>query len=390
MTHVFLIGSKGIPARYGGFETFVEHLTKGKQAADIQYHVSCMENQERHFEYNNADCFAVKLPVPGPVGRMLHVAKALGQVEVWRKGHMGEKAIVYILGCRVGPFLIPHAERLRKMQVEICSNPDGLEWKRGKWKAPEKAFLKYCEKCLVDNSDLLICDSQSIEKYIRQKYGAKAPRTTYIAYGAEVRNSACSEEKLLAWYDRFGLKQNGYYLIVGRFVPENNFETMISEFMASKTSRDLVLITNIEHNKFYDQLKRNTAFEKDPRIKFVGTVYDQELLKKIREGAYGYLHGHEVGGTNPSLLEALASTKINLLLDVGFNREVARSVALYWNKSPGSLADAICQAEGLSQEEIDQLGEQAVSRIRDNFNWPMICAAYEEVWRNEAMGQAVP
>ena len=99
-------------------------------------------------------------------------------------------------------------------------------------------------------------------------------------------------------------------------------------------TRNFVLITNVEENKFYDKLRQETGFDKDPRVKFVGTVYDQELLKYIRENAFAYFHGHEVGGTNPSLLEALESTKLNLLLDVGFNREVGEDGALYWKKRP--------------------------------------------------------
>lgn len=107
---------------------------------------------------------------------------------------------------------------------------------------------------------------------------------------------------------------------------------MIREFIKSKSKKDFVLITNVEQNKFYDQLLQDTGFDKDPRVKFVGTVYDQELLKYIRENTFAYFHGHEVGGTNPSLLEALASTKLNLLLDVGFNREVGEDGAIYWKK----------------------------------------------------------
>ncbi len=125
---------------------------------------------------------------------------------------------------------------------------------------------------------------------------------------------------------------NEYYLAVGRFVPENNFQTMLTEFMSSTTRRDFVLITDVKQNQFYEILKEKTGFDQDPRIKFVGTVYDQNLLKFIREHAYGYIHGHEVGGTNPSLLEALSSTKMNLLLGVGFNREVGGQGALYWEK----------------------------------------------------------
>lgn len=384
-THIFLIGSKGIPAQYGGFETFVEKLTAGKIDKDIYYHVSCMDNDERHFEYNGADCFNVKTPLPGPIGRMLHVSRVLSQIETWRKTNYEETAIVYILGYRVGPFLKRHAKKLKRMNVKIYSNPDGLEWKRDKWNSVEKAFLKYCEKCLVNCSDLLICDSQSIESYILEKYMDKSVKTTYIAYGAEVQKSNCSDEKLQLWYNDFGLKKNEYYLVVGRFVPENNFETIISEFIKSKTKRDLALITNVEHNKYYNKLKNKTGFDKDPRIKFVGTVYDQELLKKIREEAYAYLHGHSVGGTNPSLLEALGSTDLNLLYDVGFNKEVGGDSSFYWSRADGSLADLIDIVDKLSDDERAERGKKAKERIINDFQWKSICEKYEKVWQNEAM-----
>lgn len=382
MNHVFIIGSKGIPAQYGGFETFVEELTRGRQSPDIVYHVSCMNNEEKHFEHNGADCFNVRLPLRGAPGRILHVGLVLREVEKWVVAHPNEeKVIVYILGCRVGPLLISYAQKLHRLGVRIYCNPDGLEWKRSKWSAAAKVFLRYCEKCLVENSDLVICDSMNIEKYINKTYANRIQQTTYIAYGAYVRPSVCPEEKLLDWYNKFSLSKKEYYLIVGRFVPENNYETMIREFMRSTTKRDLVIITNVERNKFYQSLKEKTSFENDARIKFVGTVYDQELLKKIREEAYGYIHGHEVGGTNPSLLEALASTEINLLLNVGFNKEVGLDSALYWNKEEGNLAQLINGADGLSNDEITQLNTKSYLRIKDGYKWTMICKQYEDIFK---------
>lgn len=378
MVHVFIVGSKGIPAQYGGFETFVENLTAGKVSKNIQYHVSCMNNDEKHFVYNDADCFNVKVPLPGAPGRIFHVGRVLQQVEAWAKQNPNKKVIVYILGCRIGPLLIPHAKKLHKLGAKVFCNPDGLEWKRSKWSAPAKAFLRYCEKCLVENSALAICDSVSIEKYIQETYGHRCPQTTYIAYGASVERSKCSEDKLQEWYKKLGVKQDEYYLIVGRFVPENNYETMIREFMASDTKRNLVIISNVEKNKFYQQLAEKTGFEKDSRIKFVGTVYDQELLKKIREEAYAYIHGHEVGGTNPSLLEALASTKVNLLLDVGFNKEVGQNGALYWGKEAGSLKKLIEETDLLSSQHRDQLDKSSVELIEKNYGWGKIIDEYEK------------
>lgn len=108
MNHVFVVGSKGIPAQYGGFETFIEELTAGKQSPEIMYHVSCMNNDENHFEYNDADCFNVRVPMPGAPGRIFHVGRVLSQVEEWIKCHSNERVIVYILGCRIGPLLIPY------------------------------------------------------------------------------------------------------------------------------------------------------------------------------------------------------------------------------------------------------------------------------------------
>ena len=219
MVHVFIVASKGIPAKYGGFETFVENLTAKKKSSDIYYHVSCMGEPEKHFEYNNADCFNVKVPLPGAPGRIFHVSRALSQVEDWVREHKGtDEVIVYILGCRIGPLLIGHSKKLHKLGAKVYCNPDGLEWKRSKWSAPAKKFLKYCEKCLVTNSDLSICDSVNIEKYIKKSYGVK---TTFIAYGADVKESECPETKLNEWYQKFKVEKEKYYLIVGRFVRDN-------------------------------------------------------------------------------------------------------------------------------------------------------------------------
>ena len=148
------------------------------------------------------------------------------------------------------------------------------------------------------------------------------------------------DEKLVNWYKEKGLTKKEYYLVVGRFVPENSFEVMIREFMKSKSKKDFAIITNV-NDKFLNELEEKLHFKSDKRIKFVGTVYDQELLKKIRENAYAYFHGHTVGGTNPSLIEALGSTDLNLLVDVGFNKEVAEDCALYWSRKPWSLAKLI-------------------------------------------------
>ena len=349
---------------------------------EIKYHVSCLANDTREFEHNGARCFNVKVPNIGSAKAVFYDIMALRECIKYIKENKIEDAIVYILACRIGPFIGFYKKQLKKLGTTLFINPDGHEWKRGKWNAAIRQYWKISEKLMVKHADLLVCDSVNIENYIKEDYKQYNPKTTFIAYGADTEKSKLNDNDttLLKWYKEKGIKEKEYYLFVGRFVPENNYETMITEFMKSNTKKDFVLITNVEQNKFYEQLKEKTGFGKDSRIKFVGTVYDQELLKKIRENAYGYFHGHEVGGTNPSLLEALATTDLNLLLDVGFNKEVAEDSALYFSKEDGMLANLIDNE--LKEDEIKELGNKARKRINSEYTWNKIVDKYEKLLLN--------
>lgn len=384
-TNIFIIGSKGIPAKYGGFETFVEVLTKKRKNKKIKYHVACLSKDKKEFEYNSARCFNIKVPNIGSAKAVYYDVVALKNSIKYIKENNIKNAIVYILACRIGPFIGHYKKILRKLGAKLYVNPDGHEWKRAKWNAVIKRYWKLSEKLMVKHADLLICDSINIEKYIKEDYKKYNPRTTFIAYGADVEKSKLenTDETLLKWYKEKRLEPNEYYLVVGRFVPENNYETMIKEFMKSKTKKSFALITNIEKNQFYEDLKEKTHFDKDERIKFVGTVYEQELLKKIREQAYAYIHGHEVGGTNPSLLEALATTKLNLLLEVGFNQEVGKDGAIYWSKNENDLATIINNLEKISNEEILKYEEKAKNRIILEYSWDKIIKDYETLFEEK-------
>ena len=382
--HVFIVGSKGIPGNYGGYETFVDKLTEYHQNnPNLKYHVACKAKDTKTFEYHNADCFDVKVPSIGPAQAIYYDVAALNQCVKYIRQHNIQHPIVYILACRIGPFADHFQKVIHKLGGRLYINPDGHEWMRAKWSAPVRKYWKISEQLMTKHCDLLICDSKNIEKYIHDEYGKYNPKTTFIAYGAETRKSKLTDDdpKLTAWYKEKGLSPKSYYLVVGRFVPENNYETMIREFMKSHSKRDFALITNVS-DKFLEELKEKTHFDQDPRIKFVGTVYDKELLMKIRENAYGYFHGHEVGGTNPSLLEALGSTDLNLLLDVGFNREVAEDAALYWNKQPGNLASLIDQADNMNAGEITELGEKSSQRVVEAYSWQHIADEYKQLFKN--------
>lgn len=385
--NVFIIGAKGIPANYGGFESFVEQLTARKESKNIHYYVACRrdlsENKADTFEYNDATCFNVDVPDVGPAKAILYDVNAFKWTMNYIKKNNIQNAIVYVLACRMGPFIKHFKKQLQQYNGTLFVNPDGHEWLRAKWSMPVRKYWKYSERLMVKHADLLICDSQNIEKYIQNDYKQYSPKTTYIAYGSDIIKSSLTDtdQVVTDWYTKHAVKLNNYYLIVGRFVPENNYETMIREFMNSATDKDLVIISNVEKNKFYADLQNKTNFESDPRIKFVGTVYDAELLKYIRENAFAYLHGHEVGGTNPSLLEALSSTRLNLLLDVGFNKEVGQDGALYWHKN--DLAKVIDYSEKLALNEVESFNQVSSERINNAFSWHKIVTDYEKTFTME-------
>lgn len=391
--NVFIIGSKGIPAQYGGFESFVEKLTYYRKDKNIHYYVACLTDEEtikkqgKKFVYNDADCFNIPKRNIGPARAIAYDVEALKYCIRFIKQNHIKDAIVYILACRIGPFIGHYKRQLQKLGATLYVNPDGHEWKRDKWSAPVRKYWKISEKLMVKHAQLLICDSKNIEKYIQHDYQQYQPKTTFIAYGAETNKSKLTDDspELMQWYQEKKVTKKQYYLVVGRFVPENNYETMIREFMKSKTDKDFVIITNVEHNDFYERLRKTTGFDSDHRIKFVGTVYNQELLKIIRENAYGYFHGHEVGGTNPSLLEALGSTDLNLLLNVGFNKEVGEDGAVYWSKESGNLAALIDHADQMTPEEIAELGIKAKKRITDEYSWSYIVDKYENVFSKGVM-----
>lgn len=390
--HVFIIGCKGIPAQYGGFETFADKLTQYQTDKSIRYHVACAAEPKDYdpahtrFHCHHAECVVFPWRRLGSARAVTYDIDAMCYFLRYAEKKQLPHPVFYVLACRIGPVIGRFRRRIEALGGRLFVNPDGHEFLRAKWSAPVRRYWKYSERLMAKHADLLICDSKNIESYIHEEYARYHPKTAYIAYGAETAPSklAADDTKLLEWYRVHDLKENGYYLVVGRFVPENNYETMLREFMRSDTSKAFALITDVSE-VFLEQLKQRTGFEKDRRIRFTGTVYDKELLKKIRENAYGYFHGHEVGGTNPSLLEALASTKLNLLLDVGFNREVADEGALYWNKEEGSLAALIDKADGMSAEEIGVLGSRAKERIEQYYSWEYITDRYEKIFHKRSI-----
>lgn len=381
MQNVYIIGSRGLPAKYGGFETFVQELVTRKQDSRIVYHVACLsdEGSYQHFDFQGTDCFTICPPQLGPARVIAYDTMALNYaLKLAEKGE-SERPVFYILGNTMGPLVQLFTKRVHRLGGRLLVNPDGLEWRRTKWPKPVRAYLKLAERSMTKYADLVVADNPGIASYLGDTYG-QLP-VTIIAYGTDLEPSklATDSSDFQSFLQEWNLRAGEYYLIVGRFVAENNYETMIREFMQSQTQRPLVLVCNYQGSSYFESLRQKTGFDQDSRIRFVGTVYDSDLLKKIRQEAYAYIHGHEVGGTNPGLLEALAHSDVNLVLGVDFNRVVAEETALYWSKESGDLTSLL---EKIETNRPSHLGEGAKKRMQQFYSWEKIVDDYEEVFRS--------
>lgn len=398
--HIYIIGAKSI-GQYGGFESFILNLLKHHEGdLRIHYHVACKANgsgymdpdvlpgavriSDDSFSYCGAECKLIHIPESlGAAQAIYYDLRALKWVCSDIESNHISSPIVYILASRIGPFERRYVKRIHSAGGLVYQNPDGHEDRRGKWNPIIRRYWKLSEKYAVRNADLVICDSLNIEKYIREEYAFLHPETVFIAYGTDVRGRQENDQKITAryndWLKDHGLTDGQFYLSVGRFVPENNYETMIREFMASSTRRKYAVITT-EDDAYAGKLQSILNYRSDSRIVFTGTVYDRELLSCIRARAYAYIHGHEVGGTNPSLLESMGTTDLNLLYDVGFNREVAEDTAMYWSKDEGNLAELIDRVDCMDDMAQATLGESARLRMKEHYDWDLICAKYAEVF----------
>ena len=406
--HVFIVGAKSV-GQYGGFESFVaELLACHRDHPVLRYHVTVKARgsgamdesglagvtplDSRTFLWNGARIRKLSVPPLGPAQAVALDINGLRQAVRFCRENRMKQPVFYLLACRIGPFLGPLVRAVHRLGGTLYVNPDGQEYLRAKWPAPVRAYWRLSERLTVRRADVLVCDSRRIEANLLETYKRYAPKTVFIPYGAHLTPSPLSggDPAFAGWMADNGLTPGGYYMCCARLVPENSFETMIREFMASGARRPLVLITTGDKSTM-DSLRKSTGFEKDPRIRFVPPVYRRELLRKIRENAYANLHGHTVGGTNPTLLEALAATKLNLLVDVSYNREAAGDAALYWTREPGSLRgliDRVDRPETFPEERREEYGRKARERIKAEYSWDKIARQYEQLWTSGAAPQS--
>jgi glycosyltransferase involved in cell wall biosynthesis len=354
---IAILGTRGIPNYYGGFEQLAEHLAPGLVKAGHEVTVYNSHNHpysgDRWKGARIVHCYDPEYLI-GSAGQFIYDLNCLLDA---RKRDFDVILQLGYTSSSVWGWVFPR-------RSTIIYNLDGLEWKRGKYSRITRRFLLFAEKLAVRFSDHYISDSPVIQTYFRDKYGI---HSQYIAYGADLFPG--SDRKVL---EEYGLEKGDYFLVMARMEQENNIDTILEGFARSQTDRKILVVGNA-YNKFGRCLQARYAG--DPRILFTQGVYDQRKIHSLKYFCHLYFHGHSTGGTNPSLLEAMASQALIAAHDNAFNRQVLEHNAYYFSDA-GDVTRLIDQCgHGLKEEEMIV---RNLEKIRQKFNWPAIIDSYEQ------------
>ena len=357
---IAILGTRGVPAKYGGFETFAEELGRRLVKRGHEVHVSCRSN---FYSHRLEDYLGMKLTyTQGVKTKSLEtLSHTFNSVK-----HVLQKPFDIILLCNIAnaPLLL-FSKSLRK---KVVLHADGMEWERNKWNALGKKYFRFAAWLATKFKTEIISDSKALQKFYKDKYGRDS---NFIAYGAIPTSS--SDKTLVR---KYGLKPDGYFLQITRFEPENNPLLSIKAFEKLDTEKKLVLVGGIKYATAYSEQLYNT---KDPRVQFVGFIYDKNVLRELRCNAFAYIHGNEVGGTNPALLEAMSAGCFIVSRDGPFNREVLQNAGVYFHKSTEDLRNKLVWTLDHSQEKQD-LAKQGKEIILKTYNWDSVAASYENLF----------
>lgn len=364
---IAFVSVRGIPNNYGGFEQFAEYVSVGLAARGHEVTVySPSYHPYKEEWYKGVRIKHIYSPEPwmgGSAGSFVYDFLSLR--DALKREHYD---IIYEAGyTSIIPAFIWFDVRKVKGPF-VVTNMDGLEYKRTKFGPLVRRFIHWEEKMAVRHSHYLIADNMGIHDYYKKRYGRESK---FLAYGADIHDDF--EEGLLS---EWGLKPYGYYLLVARLEPENNVSMAIDGYRSSKEygCRPLIIVGKTTTPYARDLIARYAG---DDNIRFVGGIYDFRKLDSVRHYSFAYFHGHSVGGTNPSLLEAMASGCLILSHDNVFNRTVLKEGALYYN-SPAEAAAALDRVETLSSDKRTGLIAQNIEEIKVNYSWKHLVDLHEE------------
>jgi glycosyltransferase involved in cell wall biosynthesis len=361
-----MFGLRGLrpDLQISGFETafseIAPRLVKRGHAVTIYCRSGAHSSANRGRQLDGVDL--VYMPSPGgknlsaPTSTGLAVAHALAtkRFDVW-----------FFVNVGMGY----HAAMARLSGRPVVMNVDGLDWQRGKWGPAARAYFRSAARMAVRFCTTLVTDAEAMRTFYREQF---ARDSEMIPYGADIETS--SRPDLV---ESLGLSTRGYYLIVSRLIPENSLEAMVSGFVGSRTRRRLVIVGDANyHDAFHERLR--SIADGDARVKMLGRIADQSLLKELWCNAYAYLHGHSVGGTNPALLRAMGCGTCIVARDTVFNREVLGEAGAFFDDA-ASVTTSI-DALDLDEERVARMRCLGPPRIEERYTWERIVDDYERVF----------
>lgn len=355
---ISIIGTVGIPARYGGFETLTEYLTKDLNSnyditifcSSKAYNTLLKTHNNCNLEYINLHANGIQ-SIPYDIFSLFKSLKFADTI-----------LILGVSGCIALPFV-----KLFNKRIKIVTNIDGLEWKRDKWNKYAKWFLKFSEKLAVKYSDVVVSDNKVIQQYVKEEYGVDSE---LIAYGADhVQKIEISKEL----HEKYNFLKNNYAFKVCRIEPENNIH-MILEAMSIHKKMPFVIIGNWDASEYGKDLKNR--YKDIENIFILDPIYDQNILNQIRSNCYIYLHGHSAGGTNPSLVEAMALKLPIFAYGINYNIETTQYSAKYFTDSK----ELIQLLENINKSELNLISENMRNISEKEYIWKNISEKYSKLF----------
>jgi glycosyltransferase involved in cell wall biosynthesis len=357
---ISIIGTVGLPAKYGGFETLTEHLTRYlHKDYDITVYCSSRNYVDKHNSYNGARLVYIPLNANGIQSIPYDI---ISMIKALRRSD-----ILLILGVS-GCIAIPIVRLLTKKKIVV--NIDGLEWKREKWGKTAKWFLKLSEQYAVKHAHAVVSDNRVVKSHVRTEYSEDS---ILIAYGADhVKKTSLSNEML----NKYDFLRNKYAFTVCRIEPENNIH-IILEALSKQLEIHAILVGNWNANKYGSDLR--SKYAELPHIHLLDPIYDQNVLNQLRSNCFIYLHGHSAGGTNPSLVEAMYLELPIFAYKVNYNQETTEHQAKYFSDS-NELFHLI--NNNTSAPALATLGQRMAEIAKRRYNWGKISQQYDELFHS--------
>jgi glycosyltransferase involved in cell wall biosynthesis len=365
---IAMVGSRGIPHTYSGYEAFLGEVGPRLVARGHEVTVYCRRGlfRERAHSYRGVRLIYVPNIESKVLGTFSHTLLSMFDL-LFRKVDVA----LVVNVANAFHCIIP---RLRGMRIAI--NVDGLDWKRDKWGRLAKKYFywnaKYVGRICPKG---VVTDAYEMQRIYREEFGTPS---VSIAYGANIESSSKPEA-----VREYGLEPFQYYLIASRMVPENNADLIVDGFEQVRTSRVLAIAGSANYrSEFVERLKKRNG----PRVRFLGHVSNPEQIKELHCNAYGYIHGHSLGGTNPALLKALGFGNCVLALNTAFNREVVQDYGILFEWDPADLARKLQHIED-HPEQAAKYRLRAPERIHEAYTWEKITDQYEELLVQLASGE---